>query len=276
MEMNRNPLITKGINDLNMEIGEHGYVRIDPDWWRVKGVCSPFSRLYLVVAGSGRLRTETGTVILRPGYGYLIPAGLTFDHECDEYLEKLYFHIHLTKPDGYDMADGLSHIEEIPVADRLATMVHRYQSHNWLDALSLKSDIYGVVSELLQRYPEKTESLPLYSPLIEQAMGYIQDHLSAQITAAEVAAALFVSSTVLSRQFRREVGKTIHQYVEDMVFQAAQIQLTETDLPLGQISEQLGFCDSFYFSRRFSQRYGEPPSAYRKRLKRAVRSFSAL
>ena len=30
MEMNRNPYITKGINGLHMEIGEHGYVRTDP------------------------------------------------------------------------------------------------------------------------------------------------------------------------------------------------------------------------------------------------------
>ena len=268
MEMSRNPIVTKGINDLHMEIGENGYVRTDPDWWRSTGVCSPFSRLYLVTAGEGWLKTAEQTCRLRPGRAYLVPAGLTFDHGCSDYVEKLYFHLYLTKPDGYDLTAHFARIEDIPVAwEELTAMVNRYAGHNRLDAFSLKSDIYRIMTGLLRRYPEKDEPLPQYSTLTEDTMRYIQEHLSVQITAAQIAAALFVSPTVLTRTFRREVGKTMRQYVEDMVFQAAQIQLTETNRPLSDISEQLGFCDAFYFSRRFHQRYGEPPSAYRKRLK---------
>lgn len=270
MEMNRNPYITKGINGLHMEIGEHGYVRTDPDAWRRAGVCSPFSRLYLVTGGEGWLKAGETVCRLLPGYAYLVPAGLTFSYGCGEYMEKLYFHIHLIKPDGYDMAMGLSRIEKLSVeAGQLAGMVRRYHSHSWLDALSLKSDIYGVVSALLRQYPEKDEVLPVLSPLTQRAVRYVQEHLSVRITAAQVAKEMFVSQTVLARLFRREMGKTLRQYVEDMVFQAAQIRLTETDWPLTEISEQLGFCDAFYFSRRFRQRYGEPPSEYRKRLKTA-------
>ena len=274
MEMNRNPYITKGINGLHMEIGEHGYVRTDPDAWRRNRVCSPFSRLYLVTGGEGWMKYGETVCSLLNGNAYLIPAGLTFGYGGGEYMEKLYFHIHLIKPDGYDMAMGLPRVEKMAItAQQLNDMVQRYHSRSWLDALSLKSDIYGIVSALLRQYPEKNDRLPTLSLLTEQAARYVQEHLSVRITAAQVAESLFVSQTVLSRRFRQEMGKTLHQYVEDMVFQAAQIRLTETDQSLAQISEELGFCDAFYFSRRFRQRYGDPPSAYRKRLKTASQAL---
>ena len=172
------------------------------------------------------------------------------------------------------MAMGLPRVEKMAItAQQLNGMVQRYHSSSWLDALSLKSDIYGIVSALLRQYPEKNDRLPTLSLLTEQAARYVQEHLSVRITAAQVAESLFVSQTVLSRRFRQEMGKTLHQYVEDMVFQAAQIRLTETDQSLAQISEELGFCDAFYFSRRFRQRYGDPPSAYRKRLKTASQAL---
>ncbi len=46
-----------------------------------------------------------------------------------------------------------------------------------------------------------------------------------------------------SRRFHQETGRTIHQYVEDMVFQAACKRLAVGSQPIGEISGGLGFCD---------------------------------
>ena len=40
--------------------------------------------------------------------------------------------------------------------------------------------------------------------------------------------------------------------------------LLKSDLTVLQISERFGFCDQFYFSRRFKMKYGETPQKYRK------------
>ncbi len=267
MQIKRNPVIIKGTYDLHMEIGESGYARTDPLRWRVEGVRMPFSRLYLVKAGEGWLRTDGQTVVMRPGYAYFIPAGLPLSYGCDDYVEKLYFHVRLTKPDGYDLAEGLSCFAECPMEEGwLDRMIAFYQSDRWMDALALQGGLYEMLSRLLQQYPVKHQPIPLYSPLTEQTMRYVQEHLSVRLSSGEIAAALFVSQSALSRTFRQETGKTIRQYVEDMVFSKAQKQLLETDRSLGRISETLGFCDMFFFPRRFRQRYGEPPSVYRKRL----------
>ena len=42
--------------------------------------------------------------------------------------------------------------------------------------------------------------------------------------------------------------------------------LAETGLTISQIAETLGFRDVFFFSRQFTQRTGQTPSAYRAAL----------
>lgn len=274
MEMNRNPLIIRGIHNLHMEIGEHGIVRAESAWWKGSEIRSPFSRLYLVTAGEGWVKTENRIQKLQPGHAYLIPAGMLLDFGCEEYIHKLYFHIHLTRPDGYDLVRGQSRVGEVEMDGRqLQQMMALYQSDCWLDAVELKSGIYNILIRLLRQFPQINEPISLYSPLVERGMRYVQEHLSVRIGIEELAGRLYVSPSMLARTFRREVGKTIRRYVEDMVFLAAQKRLLETDAPLSEISDELGFCDQFYFSRRFRQRYGESPGSYRRRLKMADGPF---
>ncbi len=260
--------IIANINHWNMEIDDSGYVYLDHDSWRNNDVCSPYSRLYLVSGGEGQLDVDDEQIMLRPGFAYFIPAGLTFDYGCANYLEKLYFHLRLVRPDGYDLAHGLPFVAQCPLDNNLiANMLVHYCGNCWEDALLLEQEIRTLTFRLLEQYDVMQKSLITYSPMIKETMQYIHAHLSARLTAKQVAAALFISDITLSRRFHQETGKTIHQYLEDMVFQAACKRLAVSDQPLGEISDELGFCDPFYFSRRFRQRYGEPPSQYRRRLK---------
>jgi len=41
--------------------------------------------------------------------------------------------------------------------------------------------------------------------------------------------------------------------------------LNSTDLPIKQISDQLGFSEQFYFSRAFSKMHNHSPSEHRRR-----------
>ena len=56
-------------------------------------------------------------------------------------------------------------------------------------------------------------------------------------------------------------------YIDDLVMYSAQRRLLHTDLSVNEVSETLGFCDQFYFSRYFKRRCGESPLKYRKRMR---------
>lgn len=260
--------IIANINHWHMEIDDSAYVYLDSDGWRGTDVCPPFSRLYLVADGEGLLEVAGKQIALRAGVAYFIPAGLTFSYRCADYLEKLYFHLRLVKPDGYDLAYGLPFIAQCSLDKTLLIgMLTKYRGNRWEDMFLLEQELCALTLRLLSQYNILQKSMTTYSPLVEEAMQYIHAHLSTRLTAEQLADALFTSKITLSRHFHQETGKTIHQYLEDMVFQSACKRLAVSDCPLGKISEELGFCDPFYFSRRFRQRYGESPSQYRKRLK---------
>ena len=71
----------------------------------------------------------------------------------------------------------------------------------------------------------------------------------------------------MSEKFRQEVGVTLGKYIDDQLMAAAQWQLLKTKVSIGEISDALGYCDQFYFSRRFKQLCGETPLQYRKKIR---------
>ena len=97
-----NDLLIKRMNEYDIFFGESGYVRTDESW-RSSKVCTPFTRIYYDDEGKALLRTASEDVIMEPGNVYLIPAGLVYDYEGIPSVQKLFFHINLFKPDGYDM-----------------------------------------------------------------------------------------------------------------------------------------------------------------------------
>ena len=100
-----------------------------------------------------------------------------------------------------------------------------------------------------------------------ETIRYIQSNLSARLSVQMLAERLFVSKSFLSDKFRGEVGVPLGKYIDDQLMASAQWQLLRTDASIGEISNNLGFCDQFYFSRRFKQLCGETPLQYRKKIR---------
>ena len=110
----------------------------------------------------------------------------------------------------------------------------------------------------------------MYSPVIQKTIDYIRINLSVQLTAKEIAGQLYICESTLLKKFRKEVGVTLGSYIDDLIFFNAEKMLLKTKWSINQISETLGFCDQFYFSRRFKQKYGQTPLDYRKKLSTAL------
>jgi AraC-like DNA-binding protein len=84
----------------------------------------------------------------------------------------------------------------------------------------------------------------------------------------KIASAHSMSLSGLREQFKRAMGITLHAYTLQVRLARARSLITETDLALSAIAEQLGYSDIYYFSRQFHQQTGVTPSAFRRsRLK---------
>ena len=75
---------------------------------------------------------------------------------------------------------------------------------------------------------------------------------------------------MLSKRFTKETGISIGKFVDREVMIEAQRRLLLSDEPIQQISEELGFCDQFYFSKKFKQFSGISPIKYRKQSRDGI------
>lgn len=262
-----NDLLISRMNDYDLFFGESGYVHTD-DTWHGERVCSPYSRIYFVENGSAHLSTEAGDVYLEPGQVYLIPTGLLYDFQGFPAVQKLFFHINLFKPDGFDLMLSCKQIAHLPYDQRKIKELHKlYESDRFSDMVLLKGRISGVVSDIIEAYKIGFDDNDRYTPLVQNAMKYIRTKLSIKLNISEVAENAFVSVSTLTKAFKEQTGRTVGLYIDELVMYSAQRKLLCTDLSVNEISEEFGFCDQFYFSRYFKRRCGESPLRYRKRMK---------
>ncbi|MEO3741927.1 helix-turn-helix transcriptional regulator [Plantactinospora sp. B5E13] len=100
--------------------------------------------------------------------------------------------------------------------------------------------------------------------LVRRATVLILDHFtSPDLSLGDLAAALGISPTQLSRRFRAVRGVTPVAYLRTVRLQKARELLTETDDTLQAIAERCGYRSAFYLSRVFRNHTGQSPSQYR-------------
>ncbi len=80
----------------------------------------------------------------------------------------------------------------------------------------------------------------------------------------DFAAELGVTPTHLTRCCRAASGRSAIELLQDRRLFEARQMLSETKLPVGQISAALGFTSAAYFTRAFQNQTGVSPSKFRK------------
>lgn len=76
---------------------------------------------------------------------------------------------------------------------------------------------------------------------------------------------LGVTPTHLTRACRQSSGKSASRLLADRVHYEARRLLSETNMPVKEVAERLGFNSAAYFSRAFHSETGQSPSAFRNR-----------
>ena len=102
-----------------------------------------------------------------------------------------------------------------------------------------------------------------YIEVINDAIDYIEDNLSANITHTQVAEELFVSPYHFFRVFRAVTNYTVKEYVEKRRMSNVLDQLENTDKKLIDIALENGFNSPEVFTRSFKRNYGISPRQFR-------------
>lgn len=92
---------------------------------------------------------------------------------------------------------------------------------------------------------------------------WIQKNLGKPLTVADAAALVHVSTSAFGRFFRRELGKSYTNYINDMRCSEACLRLRGSDQPVAVIALDCGFQTLSNFNQQFKRRTGTTPRAFR-------------
>jgi AraC-like DNA-binding protein len=109
----------------------------------------------------------------------------------------------------------------------------------------------------------------LTSAKLHRTIAYILAHLAHTLSLVELAAVAQMSPSHFARLFKGATGLPPHQYVSQCRIARAKQLLAETDLPLIDISTQVGCTDQSHFTALFRQYVATTPKAYRDATARA-------
>lgn len=103
-----------------------------------------------------------------------------------------------------------------------------------------------------------------YRKEIKEAIIYMKDNYSRDVTVELVANELFISPSYLMHLFKAEVGKTFNDCLIDIRIEKAKELLRNSNYKIYEVCEFVGYSDSKYFSQIFKKVVGMSPSEYIK------------
>lgn len=264
MKLYSNHELMYAVKKTALEIGAINMAELDESW-NFTNMRASFSRVYIPIDGEAYICVRGHRIDLEVGKIYIIPYGTSMTCGCPVAMKKMFFHFNLRCPQGNDFFEGINSVIVLENEEETAKkMTELYEKDDVASAVTVKALLYEIIGRAIERVPVVHEKIKEFSEYTESALKYIGKNINAGLTVSEISDALFISKQVLQKKFKEDVGKTIGKYIDERVMEKAEQYLVNRNYSLSEISEKLGFCDQFYFSRRFTETHGVSPMRFRK------------
>lgn len=102
---------------------------------------------------------------------------------------------------------------------------------------------------------------------MQRAINYIREHMDKRLTVGDIAAVVGMSEQYFCRYFKRFMGKTITEYINEIRVDRAAELLNTTDEKIIEIGLECGYDNISYFIKRFKNVKGVTPKEYRRSIK---------
>ena len=93
---------------------------------------------------------------------------------------------------------------------------------------------------------------------------YIDEHINERITLSFVSEHVHLSREYTAHIFKREVGKTVIEYVNERKMLIAKSMMREENVSLHEIAQRLGYENYGYFSRCFKKHFNTSAKQFQK------------
>ncbi len=178
------------------------------------------------------------------------------DYHADKRLEVLEF------TDAAAL-NGMIFLQEAPsLLPYLRAMVNEAANAEVFYTFQLSSLLCAVLN-LLQRSASAGQGTKGRARSYKQILDYIQANYAQDLDNHTLAEQFGYHPNYMSRLILERTGNSLHQYLLRIRIQNALYLLQNSDLPISEIAQQVGFKNISYFSQYFKKCTGYSPSAFR-------------
>ena len=134
-------------------------------------------------------------------------------------------------------------------------------------AIEMKNITFSYVTEFLKIAEIDLREYIDIVKKYEKVFSYINDNLSMKLKLSDISGSTSYSIGFLTKSFVKDNKTTVKSYIHNKIMAQVEQLLIYSELPLSDISEQLGFCELSYFTRWFRKKKNCTPGEYRKNMR---------
>lgn len=139
-------------------------------------------------------------------------------------------------------------------------------SRLFADSLAIALSIHLIRHYSNWQQPLREDRGGLPQRKLQQAITYIQEHLTQDLSVTAIADELEMSQYYFSRLFKQSIGVSPYQYVMQQRIEQAKNLLRTTSLSVAAIAARVGFSNSNQLAIQFRKFTNTTPSNYRRQL----------
>lgn len=159
----------------------------------------------------------------------------------------------------------------LDIANRMTGLLYEYryggyealEIHHW-QQLTPETPLDTLISPLRAAILQQKNSPGLPATQFRQILDMIETNYMREIRLTDVAKQFYLSANYLSVLIKKETGLTFSELLIQKRIALARKMLMETNLPIQDIMEQVGYKDYSCFIKLFKKHTGYTPYAYRK------------
>lgn len=244
----------------------------------------------IVLDGSCDYRINLDTFVINKGDILIIDSqslhSLTYIPNQNMTWASFVFNINMLKSSNTDgvllkyIAPLLNHEHKLPIIIKdniscyskifnvIENIIYCYYEKDIAYELELKSLLFKFFSllyknDLIEKHQDKNSLTINTTDKIKLILNYINDHYSEDISINTLAELCEYSQYHFMRFFKKHIGLTCIQYINNLRLEKSSILLTSTNNTIMDISLEVGFDNLSYFNKLFKRKYNLTPKEFR-------------
>ena len=222
--------------------------------------------IHYVHSGKGMLHLNESKYTVKAHEAFIIPAGVSAYYEADSKDPWSYSWLHLSGPALNSALEQAGLDVENPVYIPLQPCSQMEEAMNTI--LAEYENPYIAISRVFEFFhflitnssSKKEIKVDSQISYVKNTIRYIQNRYSLNIKVSDIADALGVNRSYLSRLFKEATGSTIQDYLLSYRMNEATKLLSNPSNSVAYVSFAVGYNDAFTFSKAYKRYTGINPS----------------